>query len=209
MFLLNILRKLNFKQIAIGLLIAISVFSYSQFKKIKKQKQLIIYNKENYRNLRDLDSLKTAHLIFTNKQQVSDYINTENGLKSLIEKQKTKIRKITSIVYIKQKYIDSLKNTHDVTTIVKYIRENKPFIKSWRDSTSCLTISGNISYANDSLKVNVLQRKFDNEIAVIGTYERNQWKFLGIKTRLFGRKRAIVKVSTKCGGTKTVVIDRK
>jgi len=158
MFLLNILRKLNFKQIAIGLLIAISVFSYSQFKKIKKQKQLIIYNKENYRNLRDLDSLK---------------------------------------------------NTHDVTTIVKYIRENKPFIKSWRDSTSCLTISGNISYANDSLKVNVLQRKFDNEIAVIGTYERNQWKFLGIKTRLFGRKRAIVKVSTKCGGTKTVVIDRK
>jgi len=113
------------------------------------------------------------------------------GLKNNLEKDGIKVNRIKEIVSTKYNYKDTL--------IRKYV--SGPFI----DSTKCLTIKGFV----DSSGVTITNRQFNNKTDAVAYWERNQWKFLGIKTRFLGKKQMTAKVYDECGETKTIKIEKK
>ena len=149
--------------------------------------------------------MKVALLNFRTTAEMKDYIATNKDLSDLLKQQKIKLRKANSIIYQKQQYIDNTETIHDVTEIIKYVQQNIPAVMQWSDSTECLTVKGNIEYKNDSLHVKVTDRQFDNEIAIVGGWERDQ---RNLWTRWFGRKKATVTATSKCGKTETLVIEK-
>lgn len=207
-FLLNILSKLKLNQILIILVIVFGLVSYKLYQEVKFQKAEKVRQLDNYKNLRDLDSTKNAVLQFKTKAELQGYINSNKDLSKLLDKANIKLRKTESIVYVQQKYIDSLSRPHEVTPIIQYIKQDIDATEQWQDSSTCLIIKGNLEYKSGKLNVNVTDRIWNNKIAIIGGWERNQWSFLGIKTRLFGRRIATVKAVSNCGESKTVVLKK-
>jgi len=205
---LNILSELKLNQILIIAIIVFGLVSYELFQEVKFQKSEKIRQLDNYENLRDLDSTNNAVLQFKTKAELQGYINSNKDLSKLLDKANIKIRKTESIVYVQQKYIDSLSQPHEVTAIIQYIKQDIEATEKWQDSTTCLIIKGNLEYKAGKLNINVTERIWDNKIAIIGGWERHQWSFLGIKTRLFGRKIATVKAVSNCGESETVVLKK-
>ena len=71
-----------------------------------------------------------------------------------------------------------------------------------------MVIEGWVRFENDSLKLDLDSRRFKNKSDVVSYWERRQWRFLGIKTRVFGRKKATVIIKDACGRSETFVIDK-
>lgn len=199
---LSRLSLTHFLVIAIILLVG---FTSILIGNLKVQKQEKLRQMDNYTNLRDLDSLKIAHLTFKTTQEIEDYVDSNRELSKMISEQKLKIRKLQSIIFQKQEYIDNKIRTTDISGILEDVKNNIPSKAIWKDSTECLVIGGNVTYKNDTLSVNVTERKFDNTILISQSWRRstrNLW------TRVFGRKIGTIKATSKCGDTKTVVIDK-
>ena len=205
MFLAFLARLKLVHFLAIGL-IALVGFAFWALGEIKYQKSERDRQMDNYENLRDLDSLQVAFLTFRTNEEMEDYIKSNKDLNDLLTEQDIKLRKVNSIIYQKQQYIDNLNNRLDVTGLVEKVRKDIPAKMNWVDSTECLTIKGNVEYKNDSLAVNVTSRKFDNKIAIIGGWQRDQRNFF---TRIFGRKKATVTASSKCGTAQTIIIEKQ
>lgn len=203
---LALLSRIKPQHIMIVLLIVLGGFAVWAWGEIKFQKQEKIRQRDNYENLRDLDSLKTAVLQFRTNDEMEDYIATNKDLKALLDKQDIKLKRATNIIYQKQQYINNIENKLDVSGLVENVRKDLPAKMSWKDSTDCLVIQGNVAYQNDSLAVNVTNRKFENDIAIVGGWERNQKNFF---TKIFGRKKAKVTATTKCGESKTIVLEKQ
>ena len=72
-----------------------------------------------------------------------------------------------------------------------------------------MVIKGFVVFKNDTLQLDITDRQFTNSSEVVSYYERRQWKFLGIKTRLFGKKQLTVIIKDDCGRSETVIIDLK
>ena len=203
---LSKLRLTHFLVIALIALVAFSMWALGEIKFQKSEKNR---QKDNYENLRDLDSVKTAFLEFRTTKELEDYIQTNQELANTLEAEKIKTRRIRSIITQKQKYIDSITQRMDVSGLVENIRKDIPAKAKWKDSTECLTVRGSVEYKNDSLSVNVDDRQFKNTNHIIGHIERKKWSFLGIKTRLFGKKRAVVTATSSCGDNETIIIEKK
>lgn len=192
------------------LIIGLAAFSFWAWDQIQFQKSEKNRMNDNYENLRDQDSLKISQLVFRTNKEIQDYIDSNNDLEELIYDQNIKIRKLNKIIYQKQTYIDTFTRKTNVSQIIKYIREDVESVSKWTDSTECLVIKGDVTYKNDSLMVNVNKREFRNKIAITGSWERNKWSFLGLwEWRLFGRKKATAKATSKCGESETIIIERK
>jgi len=203
---LTILSKLKLQHFLILALIGLVGFSVWAWGEIKFQKTEKFRQEQNYENLRDKDSLKVALLNFRTNDELKDYVSTNKDLKELLEQQKIKLKRANNIIYQKQQYIDNLNRSTDVSDLIQNIRNNISATTQWSDSTECLIVKGNVEYKNDSLAVNVTDRKFDNKIVIVGGWERDQRNLF---TRWFGRKKAIVTASSKCGESETVVIEKQ
>jgi len=178
----------NLKLIAILLLVIVAVWFYKDY---QYQKSENIRQTENNSQLRKADSLKFASQILS-LNEVKDYLEYENkDLKNNLAKDGIKTNRIKEIV--------STKYTFKDTIIKKYI--SGPFV----DSTKCLTIKGFV----DSSGVTITDRQFTNKTDAVAYWERNQWKFLGIKTRFLGKKQMTAKVYDQCGESKTIKIEKK
>lgn len=197
------LKLQHFLVIAVILLTAFSIWALGE---VKFQKSEKLRQKDNYTNLRDMDSMKVAHLTFKTKRELEDYIDTNEELSKMLDDQDVKIRKLQNLVYQKQTYIDNMSRTTDVSNLVEDIRKNVTSSSKWKDSTECLVVEGDVTYKDDSLSVNVNKRKFDNTILITGYWERNQ---RNLWTRIFGRKIATAKATSKCGESETIIIDKK
>lgn len=202
----NFLGRLKLKHfLIIGLIVSIA-FSVWTLGEVKYQKSEKDRQSDNFNNLRDIDSLKVAHLSFKSTGELKNYIESKRELSEMVDEQNIKIRKLQNIVYQKQTYIDNRNRSSDVTNIVENINNDISSTAKWNDSTECLYIEGDVTYKDSLLKVNINKRKFDNTILITGSWRRNP---RNLWTRIFGRKIAIAKATSKCGESETIIIDKK
>lgn len=164
---------------------------------------------ENMEQVRQLDSFKYAALTY-NKDEIQQMLDLQRqDLKQFLDDNKVKTRRIERIITQKLKYLDDESREVDLNPILDAIKDSRDAKVAVKDSTECLIVEGWVVFENDSLRLDITKREFKNITDVVSYWERNRWSFLGIKTRLFGRKKATVIVKDKCGVSRTIVIDKK
>lgn len=164
---------------------------------------------KNMEMIRKSDSLKYAEAVLT-KKELQEYLEYQRkDLKDYFKENNIKIKRIERIITQKLDYRDTIHRTTDLTPILEAIRESKDIRVPVRDSTDCLIVEGFVTFENDTLSLDITDRRFRNRSDVVAYWERNQWKLLGIKTRLFGRKVATVIIKDDCGNTETFVVEKR
>jgi len=203
---LSILNLNNFKSIAITLAIIAGVWYYKDAEKAKADLKV---QAENATMIRKFDSLKFASVTY-NKAELDEYLEYQRkDLQQFLKDNKVNTRNIEQIITQKLEYLDNIQRKTDLQPILDAIKQRQDVKVPIVDSTSCLIIKGFVVFENDTLSLDITERKFKNRSDVVSYWERNQWSFLGIKTRLFGRKKATVIIKDDCGNTETFVIDKR
>ncbi len=203
---LSILNLNNFKSIAITLAIIAGVWYYKDAEKAKADLKV---QAENATMIRKFDSLKFASVTY-NKAELDQYLEYQRkDLQQFLKENKVNTRNIEQIITQKLEYLDNINRKTDLQPILDAISKRQDVKVPIIDSTSCLIIKGFVVFENDTLSLDITERKFKNRSDVVSYWERNQWSFLGIKTRLFGRKKATVIIKDDCGNTETFVIDKR
>ncbi len=203
---LSILNLNNFKSIAITLAIIAGVWYYKDAEKAKADLKV---QAENATMIRKFDSLKFASVTY-NKAELDEYLEYQRkDLQQFLKDNKVNTRNIEQIITQKLEYLDNINRKTDLQPILDAIKQRQDVKVPIVDSTSCLIIKGFVVFENDTLSLDITERKFKNRSDVVSYWQRNQWSFLGIKTRLFGRKTATVIIKDDCGNTETFVIDKR
>jgi len=203
---LALLKIENLKVYAIvaGILFAIWFYKDWQFQKAENKRQT-----ENIEQLRYFDSLKYASQTYS-KKELNEYLEyNRQDLQQFLKDQKIATRKIERIITQKLTYQDNVDRSVNLQPILDAINKRQDIKIPVVDSTDCLIIKGYVAFENDTLSLNITDRKFKNKSDVVSYWQRNQWKILGIKTRLFGRKKATVIIRDNCGNTETFIINKK
>lgn len=173
------------------------------------QKSEAVRQTENNRQLRISDSLRFTTQILS-EREIKEYLQYNNSeLKKNLERDGIRLNRIEGIVANTYKYRDDQTRSSDVSQLLAAIKQNKPTKVPFTDSAKCLTIKGFVRYENDSLKVDIVSRDFQNKNDGVVYWERREWKLLGIKTRLFGKKQFTAKQFDQCGETTTLKIEKK
>ncbi|EJL66324.1 hypothetical protein [Flavobacterium sp. CF136] len=196
----------NIKYIAVIALVIAVVWFYKdyQFQKLENSRQT-----ENASQLRKSDSLRFTTQILT-ANEIKDYLQYQNSdLKKKLDNAGIKVSRIESIVSNSYKYRDTSKRETDVSGLVAAIKNSIPKEQTWSDTTKCLTVDGIVSFDGQKLKVVVNDREFKNKSDAVAYWERRQWKFLGIKTRLFGKKEFTSINFDECGESRVMKIEKK
>ncbi|MBE8727992.1 hypothetical protein [Flavobacterium hungaricum] len=179
------------------------------FKDYQHQKEENIRQSENISQLRKSDSLRFTSQVLT-PDEIKEYLQYGNSdLKNKLEASGVKLNRIESIVSNAFKFRDTTKKETDVTGLVDAIKNSIPKQQTWSDSVNCLITSGVVSFDGQKIKVVVQDRQFENKSDAVAYWERHQWKFLGIKTRLFGKKVFTVKTFDQCGESQIMKIEKK
>ncbi len=203
---LSIITMKRVKTVFIMLAVVGGVWMYKnwQFQKSENKRQT-----ENVSQLRKYDSLRYANQTYS-KQELQEYLAYQRAdLQDFLKENKVNSRRIEKIITQKLEYYDTLSRKQDLTPILEAIKNKRDARVPVKDSTDCLIIEGWVVFENDSLKLDITNREFKNITDVVSYWERNKWSFLGIKTRLFGRKKATVIIKDKCGISRTIVIDKR
>ncbi|SHG27292.1 hypothetical protein [Flavobacterium johnsoniae] len=196
----------NLKTIGIVLAVLAAVWFYKdyEFQKIENKRQ-----SENVSELRKSDSLRFTSQILT-KDEIKEYLEFQNSdLNKKLKAEGIKVNKIESIVSQTLKFRDTTKRETDVSGLVGAIKNSIPKEQTWLDTAKCMTVSGTVSFDGEKLKVVVNDREFKNKSDAVAYWERRKWSFLGIKTRLFGKKVFTAKTFDECGETRIMKIERK
>jgi hypothetical protein len=187
-----------------GIVLAIWFYKDWQFQTAENKKQ-----SENMHQLRVADSTHYAQQLLS-KDEISEYLKYQNkDLKNKLESNNIKLNRIESIVSQSYKYRDTTKRETDLSGLVDAIRKNIPTTQEVIDTTKCMTIKGIVSFENNKLKFTVTDRQFNNKSNAVAYWERRQWNFLGIKTRLLGKKQFTSKVFDECGESQIMRIEKK
>ena len=203
---LQLLNINNLKTYLIILGIAAAVWFYKDY---KFQISENIRQTENIEGIRKMDSLKFAAQTYT-KKELTEYLEyNRKDLQQFLKEQKIASRKLQQIITQELKYRDTIKNSVNLQPILAAIKNNQNIKVPVIDSTDCMIIKGFVVFENDTLSLNITDRQFKNKSDVITYWERNQWKLLGIKTRLFGKKKATVIIKDNCGTTETFIINKR
>ncbi len=190
--------------IIVGIIAAVWFYKDYQFQKSENIRQ-----SENVSQLRKYDSLKYATQTYT-KKEITEFLTYQRkDLQTFLKQQKIATRKIQRIITQELKYRDTTKNTVNLQPVLEAIKNKQNIKVPVIDSTACMIIKGYVVFENDTLSLNITDRKFKNVTDVISYWQRNQWKLLGIKTRLFGKKTITIITKDECGNTKTFIVEKK
>ena len=196
----------NLKWILFAILVALLVWFYKNY---EFQKAENIRQTENIRQIRMMDSLK-FHVQNLSAAEIKDYLEWENkDLKNKLSRDKINVSRIESIISSKLNYKDSVNKNWDLEDIRKAILESNPLEKEIIDTSKCLTIKGKIKFDGSKLSLDISEREFKNKNDAVVYWERKQWKFLFIKSRLFGKKQFTQKIYNDCGDATMVKIEKK
>lgn len=203
---LSLLKVENLKIYAIIIGIVSAVWFYQDYKYQKSENQR---QSENISQIRIMDSLRFASQTYT-IEELGEYLEYNRpDLQSFLEQQNIKINRIEKIITQTLSYSDNTAREVNLQPILDAIGQQRELKVPVIDSTDCLIVKGYVAFENDTLSLNITERQFKNKSDVVTYWERNQWKFLGIKTRLFGRKKGTVTVKDNCGNTETFEINKK
>lgn len=196
----------NIKLIGIILLVVAAVWFYKDYTfQIKENKR----QAENASQLRKADSTKFASQLLS-KEEINEYLQYDNSdLKKKLDNAGIKANRIESIISQTLKYRDTIKRESDVSGLVDAIKNSIPKEQAWIDTAKCMIVKGTVTFDGQKLKVVVNDREFNNKSDAVAYWERRQWNFLGIKTRLFGKKQFTSKVFDECGESRTMKIEKK
>lgn len=202
---LALLKIENLKTfLIVGAIVASIIF----WKDYQYQKSENIRQSNNIESIRMQDSLRFASNTYT-KKEIEEYLEyTRKDLQKFLSENKINSRRIEQIITQKLEYLDNETRSTDLQPILDAIKHSRDISIPVKDSTKCLIVEGWVRFENDSLKLDLDSRKFKNKSDVVSYWERKQWNFLGIKTRLFGRKKATVIIKDECGRSETFVIDK-
>lgn len=196
----------NVKLIGVIALAVAVVWFYKDYQFQKREKEV---QTENARQLRKAEvSGLTTQLL--SEKEMNDYLKYQNSdLKKKLDNTGIKSSRIESIVSNSYKYRDTSKRETDVSGLVEAIKNSIPKQQRWSDSTKCLINTGLVLFDGQKLKVIVDDRQFKNKSDAVAYWERRQWKFLGIKTRLFGKKEFTSINFDECGESRVMKIEKK
>lgn len=202
---INLILK-NLKVVLIILFSCTTLYFYQTSK--NKDKEIKIQT-ENSSLLRKLDSLRFATQILS-KNEIKEYLEFQNKeLKSKLIAADIKSERIKSLVSIKYRYKDTVRVETDISELVESIKKSIPKSQVWSDTTECLKIKGSVFFDGQKLKVIVSEKIFTNQSDGIVYWERRKWNFLGLTTRLFGKKVFTSKQFDQCGESKVLKIEKK
>ena len=203
---MKLLSLTNLKTYAIvaGIVAAIWIYKDLKYQRAENKRQT-----ENISNIRKQDSLRFAAQTYT-KRELEEYLEyNRSDLRAFLDEEGVRLRRIERIITQSLKYRDTTSRSTNLQPVLDAIRENQNFKVPVVDSTACLVVSGYVAFENDTLSLDITDRKFTNKTDVVSYWERNKWNFLGIKTRLFGRKVATVVIKDACGESQTFTIDKR
>jgi hypothetical protein len=190
--------------IALGIVAAIWFYKDWQFQKSENIRQT-----ENARQLRLMDSIKSSSQLLS-KTEIAEYLEYNNKeLKKLLEESRIRENRIQSIMSNQYRYQDNTSKGYDISGLINAINQKKEFTVPFQDTTKCMTIGGNVTFKNDSLKVNITNREFKNKTDNVVYWERRQYKIFGIKTRFLGKKQFTAKTFDQCGESQIMKIEKK
>lgn len=203
---LSLLSLNNFKSIAIGLAIIAGVWYYKDAEKAKADLKV---QTENSAMIRKFDSLKYASVTYS-KAELDEYLEYQRkDLQQFLKENKIKTRNIEQIITQKLEYLDNINRKTDLQPILDAISQRKDIKVPIIDSTKCLVVKGFVVFKNDTLSLDITDRQFKNRSDIVSYWEKNQWNFLGIKTRFLGKKSLTVIIKDDCGNTETFIIGKK
>jgi hypothetical protein len=187
-----------------GIILAIWFFKDYQYQKAENIRQT-----ENLASIRKQDSLNFASQTY-NKKELEEYLEyNRRDLRDFLEQHNIRTRRIENIITQRLQYRDRDTTSVNLQPILNAIKEKRDLRVPVIDSTACMIIKGWVVFEGDSLSLDITDKQFRNTSDVISYWERNQWRFLGIKTRIFGKKTATVIIKDECGETKTFVVNKK
>lgn len=197
----------NLSNIKTVLVFAGFIAAFSFYKDYKFQKSENKRQTENSSQIRKFDSLKYAYQTYS-KDELKEFLEySRKDLQQFLNKNKVSTNRIEKVITQKLSFSDNSVKSLDLQPIIDAVNYKKDLKLPIIDSTSCMVIKGFVSLKNDSLDLKITDRIFKNKTDVVSYWERNQWRFLGVKTRLFGKKKTTVLVKDECGNTETLVID--
>lgn len=192
-----------------GLVLLLVIVAVWIFKDWQYQKAENVRQTENSRQLRMADSLRFTTQILSGSE-IKDYLEYQNkDLKSLLQDSNIRENRLQSILSTTYRYSDNTQKGYDASVIIDAIKQNRNITVPFSDSTKCMLIKGNITFKNDSVKVNITNREFKNKNDNVVYWQRRQWKFLGIKTTFLGKKEFTAKTFDQCGKSQTIKIEKK
>lgn len=164
---------------------------------------------ENASWVRRYDSLKFSNQVLSTKEIEEHIVYNDPELKKKLDAANIKMNRIESLVSSTYKFRDTTKRETDVSNLVAAIKSSIPKEQAWTDTVKCMITNGVVSFDGERLKVIVTDRSFQNKSDGVAYWERRQWSFLGIKTRLFGKKVFTANSFDECGETRTLKIEKK
>jgi len=195
----------NFKNILLIGAVLFCIYGYNYVVDLKHENEI--------NNLNDYWQKKEAETGY--KEQIADaqdinwYLKNENkGLDDKLKNAGIKTSRIESILSQKLSYLDKQERSTNLQPVLDAINKKLPASMPFIDSTACLTVKGVVQFKDDSLKVKVLSRDFNNKSDIVGYWQRRQWSFLGIKTRFLGKKEVTAQSFSDCGEVRTVNIKK-
>lgn len=204
-----ITMQLLFKNIRLLFIVVLIVGGVWLYKDREFQKAENIRQTENNRSVRMYDSLRFSKQTLTTEEIKEHLTYSDPELKRKLDKVGINLNRIESLVTNRHTYSDTTRRETDITPLVNAIRNSIPKEQTWIDTTKCMETSGSVLFDGSALKVIVNKREYKNKSDAVVYWERNQWKFLGIKTRLFGKKQFTSKNFDDCGESHIMKIEKK
>jgi len=177
------------------LIIALSTCLYFTYKQMRANHKDSIRWENNYDQAQsNIERIKLDYNEFKDLKT--------NEIDSLLKVIKVKPKQVETIIKIETFYT----NTDTIYLDINKSTDINSF--EFKESIDCLEIEGFIhtGIINDPI-VALTKTIYNNEIDYIAYWSRRQWRFLGIKTRIFGKKIAKLEVINKCGDLKVKQID--
>ena len=193
----------NWKAILISLLVIALVYNCEQ-KKVYKQ--TADRQTENVRQANAFDSLKfkTQNLTSKELKELLEYRDKE--LLKQLNQDKIKVQKIEKIINNEYFYRDTIQNNINLDSILKAVYSKVPKEQVVLDTLNCIKVKGRILFDGKSLSLQIDSKEVKNKSSLKVYQERKQWKLLGIKTRIFGKRQLTSKTYNECGDSKTELI---
>lgn len=193
---------MNYKYKTIFYIVIFSLIIYL-FKSRMYYKDYAENEKYNVENFVKFDSLRNLELKLT-KDEMKDYINYNSQLLERLDNLNIKPKQVERITTNTIEYRDTSSNEIDLETILTAIKQNKSMKFPFQDKTECMTISGFVSFYNDTLKTIIDNRQYTDTIDVIRSWKRKKILGIGIGKKVF--KTDIV---NNCGDVSVKYVEKK